>query len=480
MKRDQFTSFLPWVIADSAISLGSAILLALYVADLIGPVAFGVAGTAFLLGSLAETFVALPFSEALIQRRDLDARTTDAAFVGMLAMGALAFAVMAALAWPVAQAFETPELAALILTQAVTCPLLGLRGVPEALLAREMRFRALSIRNIVAKLASAAAAVALAASGAGAWSIVLSNVAFALASTVMVLIIAGRPPRLRPDLAATGSLLRFGLFSVADGVLWTATPRLFAFLVGHHQGMRALGLLSVGFRINDAISSLLAAVTARIALPIFARAAETPGRLEGAFQQGSRLTVMISTPVFIGLAFVAPEVVELALGSEWTPAATALTAVSLFSIVSFARLLAPPAIKAVGKPQLLIWLNLVGLAYIGFGAVLAAPFGFDAQLAVWSGLGVVYVTASVLLLRQATGMGLRAQVKPLLRPTAAALGMTAALVAVGQTLDGASVTAALAIKLSVGAISYLFLLVLFERRFLTELARRSLTRDTAD
>ncbi|TGN42961.1 hypothetical protein E4L95_20895, partial [Paracoccus liaowanqingii] len=308
MQRDHLKSALPWIAADAAISLGSAILLALVVARLIGPVAFGVAGIAFLLGSFAETFVALPFSEALIQRRGLDVRTTNAAFAGMLALGMLAFLGMAAAALPIAHAFATPELVPLILTQGLTCLLLGLRGVPEALLSRDLQFRALAIRNIISKLAAMAVAIALALQGAGPWSIVLSNVAFAFASTITVLAIAPRLPRPKPDLDATRSLLRFGVFSLADGMLWTATPRLFAFLVGHYQGVQALGLLAVGFRINDALGALISAVTARIALPIFARIAETPGQLSQAFQKGTRLTVMISTPVFVGLAFVSAEV----------------------------------------------------------------------------------------------------------------------------------------------------------------------------
>lgn len=469
MASKDLRSAVPWIAADSAITLATAVLLAVVVAKMIGPVAFGIAGTAYLLGSLAETFVALPFSEALIQRRGLDQRTTDAAFVGMLALGALAFAAMAALAVPLARSFDMPELVPLIVTQGSTCLLLGLRGVPEALLSRAFEFRALAIRNIVAKLASAGVGVALAVAGAGAWSIIGANVVFALASTAMVIAIAGRLPRLRPDRAAAFELLRFGVFSLADGLLWTATPRLFCFLVGHYQGIRALGLLAVGFRINDAMSSLIAAVTQRLALPIFSRTAEVPGQLDFAFQQGTKLTAMLSTPVFVGLAFVSSEIVELFLGPDWSGADTALVAVSIYSIANFARLLAPPAIKAVGKPQLLIWLNVVGLVYIGVGTVLAARGGFIAQLAVWSSFSVVYYTTSVILLGRATGMGWRAQSEPLLGPAVATLGMAAALWAAGNLLGDASAPVALVAKIGVGIVSYAALLGLLEWRFLARM-----------
>lgn len=469
MKSHHLKTILPWVAADSVISLGSAILLALVVAKLIGPVAFGIAGTTYLLGSLAETFVALPFSEALIQRRNLEARTIDAAFVGMLLSGLLAFLAMAGLAVPVARAFGAPDLVPLIVVQGSTCLLLGLRGVPEALLSRAFEFRALAIRNIVAKLSSAGVGVGLALAGAGAWSIIGANVIFALASTVMVVAIAGGLPRFRPDRAEAFGLLRFGVFSLADGLLWMVTPRLFCFLVGHYHGIRALGLLAVGFRINDAISALISAVTQRLALPIFSRTAEVPGQLDFAFQQGTRITAILAIPIFIGIAFVSTEIVTLFLGPDWAGADTALVAVSIYSVANFSRLLAPPAIKAVGRPSLLIWLNLVGLAYIGLGTMLAGPHGFPAQLAVWSSFSVVYFITSVLLLRRATGMGWRTQTEPLVGAAVASLGMSAALLATGALLGDTSGPVALAVKIAVGVVSYAALLGLLEWRFLTRM-----------
>lgn len=469
MTRTGLKSFLPWVVADSAVSLASAILLALVVARLIGPVEFGIGGTAILLGSIAETLVALPFSEALIQRRKLDTRISDAAFVGMAITGTLAFLALCALAVPIARAFGVPGLAALIVAQATTCLFLAARGVPEALLARKLRFKALAIRNIAAKFLSAVAALACVALGGGAWSIVLANIVFAATSTAMVLAMVARRPRFRPDAPAVWSLLRFGVFSLLDGLLWTATSRLFALMVGHSQGIRALGYLSVGFRINDAIGALLAAVTARIALPIFARTAEHPGQLAYAFRQGSKLTAMISAPIFVGLAMVSHEAIMIFLGPDWTPAATALIAVSLLSLTNFARLLAPPAIKAVGRPALLVWQHVIGLVYVAGATALVAHRGFDAQLLVWTSFGIVYFVVSVALMYRATGISWQDQLAPLVRPALATAGMALALWAADRALDGFSATGALAVKIAVGVVAYGVLLALLERRFLSRI-----------
>jgi len=469
MKSGHLRSAMPWIVADSVVSLGAAIILALLVARLIGPIAFGIAGTAFLLGGLAETFVALPFSEALIQRRRLDTRISDAAFVGMAVTGILAFLTLCALAVPVARVFAVPELAALIAAQATTCVFLAARGVPEALLARKLRFKALAIRNIAAKFLSAIAALACAAWGGGAWSIVIANIVFAATSTAMVLAMVARRPRFRPDGPAVWSLLHFGVFSLLDGLLWTATPRLFALMVGHSQGIRALGFLAVGFRINDAIGALVAAVTARIALPIFARTAEQPGQLAHAFNQGSKLTVMISAPIFVGLAMVSHEAITILLGPDWAPAATALIAVSLSSLLNFARLLAPPAIKAVGRPALLVWQHLIGLVYVAGATALVAHRGFDAQLLVWTSFGIVYFVVSVVLMYRASGMPWLDQMTPLVRPALATAGMAVALWAADRALGGFSANVALFLKIVVGVLTYGVLLAVLERRFLSRI-----------
>lgn len=462
---------LPWVAADSAVSLIAGMLLALVLARIIGPEAFGLAAAAQLLGSLAEAFVATPFVEALVQRRRLDVRVADAAFVGMLATGLTCFVALCALAWPLAHLWGVPTLAPLIVIQAATCPLLALRGVPEAIFARKMRFRILAIRNIVAKLAGVVVGIGCALAGAGPWSVIAANVTFAATATALVLAVTPRRPRLRPDAEATRELLSFGMFSLADGILWTVTPRLFGLLVGQVHGLKALGLVSVGFRINDSVSALLAAVTARVALPVFSRAAETPGGLTRVFEQGGRLTTIVSAPVFLGLALVAEDVVAAFLGPKWTGAGPALTAVSLYSLANFSILLAKPAIKAAGRPDLLLWLHGVGLAWVTIGVFATEPLGVEGALLVWASFGLAHFLVLATLLRYAAGVGVRTLWRTIAGPASASAAMAAALWVADTMLPDLSPLPSLSARVAVGAAAYALALIALEGRFLASMLR---------
>lgn len=469
--RDLRVSF-AWAGAESFVNILAALSMTLLVGRIIGPVEFGLAAIAYLFGSLAEVVVITPFADPLIQRRRFDVAVVDAAFSAMVAVGAGVYLLILIAAPLLARLYDKPMLTALLAVQGTTCLFAGLRGCPEAILARKLRFRALSIRNIVAKTAGAAMSVTAALLGMGAWSIILGNVAFAASATVMIWAIMPRRPRLVYHPGHVSALFAFGRFSLLDALLWTATPRLFSFSVGYFQGIRVLGELNIAFRINDTVCALILAVTTRIALPMFSRVAEDIGRLEQAFLQGTRMVNLIVAPAFLGVAFASPEIVDLALGAEWHLAWSALTAACLFSLFNFARVLAHSTVKAVARPALLIGPNVVGLIYIGAGSYLLRRFGFDAQLALWVSFGIVFVLCSLRMIRKAIGTDWLTQLKPLRSAALPSLGMCAVLYGVIALHPAASDLGMLLLKVTLGGLSYALLLVALQRPLLLQMLGR--------
>src|SRR5690606_34224745 len=106
----------------------------------------------------------------------------------------------------------------LTIAHSLTCLFAGVRGVPEALLTRKLRFKALSVRSIIAKVLGAAVTIVLAFQGAGAWAIILGSIAYSAASTCLVLLSLRRRPKYRFAIYETVDVLRFGMFSLADAL----------------------------------------------------------------------------------------------------------------------------------------------------------------------------------------------------------------------------------------------------------------------
>jgi O-antigen/teichoic acid export membrane protein len=86
MKSHQFKTSIAWVITENFVTIIAAFIL-IASARVMGPHAFGLASIAFFVGSLAETLVATPFAESLIQRRGLTASVIDTAHTSMTVVG---------------------------------------------------------------------------------------------------------------------------------------------------------------------------------------------------------------------------------------------------------------------------------------------------------------------------------------------------------------------------------------------------------
>jgi PST family polysaccharide transporter len=345
--------------------------------------------------------------------------------------------------------------------------------VPEALLARKLRFNLISIRGIIAKIAGAAVSLTTALAGMGAWSIILGNVATAACSATMILFIVKRMPRLAYHPAQVRSLFSFGFFSLLDAVMWTAISRIFSFFIGYFYGVRILGQFNIAFRINDTVCGLIGSATTRLAFPMLSRISGDPRRIERDFLNGSRLVWVIVAPIFLGLAFTSSEIVDLTLGAEWQIASAALVAVCLFSLLNFSRLLAHPLVKAIGRPSLLMGPNVAGLAYIFVGCLAFREAGFHALLGLWTSFGIVFVVCSIHMVHRAIGTDWLTQIKPLLPATFPSLGMCLVLLVISATHPAISMVTLLFLKVGVGGTTYLLLLAAFQRPLLIQILGRS-------
>lgn len=470
MPRPQLKTSILWILVENFVTVISAFVL-IACAHIIGTHAFGLASIAFFVGSLAETLVATPFNDSLIQRRNLDVSVIDTAHTSMVSLGLMVSLSLVLVGLLFAWIYSEPQLFALIAVQGSTCFLLGLRGAPEAIIVRKLRFKSLSLRNIAAKTASSLLYVVLALAGAGAWSLTCSNVAFALIATGMIWAATRRKPKLRWRKSEAVELFNFGFFNLMDAVLWTATPRLFGFLVGYFHGVSAAGLLNIAFRINDTLSGIIAAVTHRIAFPYFSRIAHQPQLLREAYGKGTRLTFVIAAPAFAGLALVGNQVIELILGAQWAAAAPALAVIAFFSLFNFSRLLSQPAIKALGRPSLLLWLHAVGLCYIAIGCTLTAPYSMNAQLWVWALFGIVSYVTSAILLRQASGLSLLEQASPLSVGSAGGFGMTVCVLLLRPHLATWLPFPMLMVEVVAGGLVYIAIIFVFAWRDIMPLAK---------
>ena len=169
--RKSVTGGVRWRLVGQATAQATSAGASIVLAHLLTPYQFGLAGMAMVFVGLGATFGDLALSAALIQRHDLREEDRSTAFWTNAAAGTLLMLVGIGISPLVADFFGQPSVAPLFAGASVLFLLWSLSSTQNALLVREMNFRGLEIRVIVAGFAGATAAVLLGVAGAGAWAL---------------------------------------------------------------------------------------------------------------------------------------------------------------------------------------------------------------------------------------------------------------------------------------------------------------------
>lgn len=328
--------------------LGLAIFTVL--ARQLEPAAFGLVALTGVMMEYVRVFVDQGFSEAVIQRTQLDREHLDTAFWTGLATGALLAAAVALGAGPLAVILGQPELAPVIRWLSLGLFISGLSSTQQALLQRRLAFRQLAARSFVAQLASGALAIWMAFAGYGVWALVGHSLGEAVFGVVTLWSVSGWRPGLAVRWHAFRDLFLFGVNIVGFKLLNLTSQRIDHLLIGSLLGPAALGFYGAAWRIFHAMTKLLTSVMNRVAFPVFSRLQEDPERLRRAFYEATQLTSLVTFPAFFGLAALADDVLPFAFGPKWVDSVPVMQVLAFVGILQSLTHFNGSLIKGAGKP----------------------------------------------------------------------------------------------------------------------------------
>ncbi|WP_299033014.1 lipopolysaccharide biosynthesis protein [uncultured Pseudokineococcus sp.] len=373
---------------------------------LLGPEEFGVVALAMVFITLLTVVVDAGFTTYLLQADRVDRVVTSTAFYISVALGVLISGSLALSAGLLAGAFDAPALAQVLPAVAVTVFVAGLSSVPAALLSRELRFRELALRQLVATLSSVVVAIALALAGAGVWALVAQH----LVRSVVALVMLWSSTPFRPALAFSRPEARrmtsFGSSALLGQLVVQVREQAEGMLIGALAGVSALGYWAVARRFVGVAVDLFSSVINVVARPVFARVKGDPARLARAIGTSSAAAALLLAPALGGVALVSSFAVPLLFGDQWGPAAAIASVLALRSIAASLSEFQRSAFLGVGRPgvDLVVTLALVvGQATI---IVLVTSQGLVALawwLAAWTALSW---PVQALVLRRVAGVPL--------------------------------------------------------------------------
>ena len=463
------TRGLTWTIVDNWGRQLLGFVVFILLANLLQPEEFGIVALAVVFVNFAQVFVDQGLGDALIQRRELTRSHIDTAFWAALGTGVLLTVLGVVLAIPIAALLDEPDLQPILQVLSLTFVLSAMSSIQIALLRRELAFRSLAMRYIVATIAGGAVGITMAYLGFGAWAIVGQQVASAAAAVLTLWWVLPWRPSLRFSPEHFRSLFSFGINVVATDVVAFFARNSDNLLIGVFLGTTPLGIYAVAYRMLETTQVLLINISRKVAFPALARVQRDPVRIERAYFKLTRVSAALILPAYVGLALVAPELFVVLVPEDWAESGQVAAVLLLIGPVLTVQAYSASLLYAVGHPEVNFRFRLLTMIVRVAGFFVALQFGIVAVAIAFLVSGYVLLPLNLYWQRRYAGIHVGAYLAQM-RGVAAATGLMAlAIVGVKLGLGGAaSVGPLLALEIVAGGAAFFAALWLIDRPLLAE------------
>ena len=412
--------------------LGQAIswITTLAVTRFLAPTDYGIVGMSMVFINFAQMFADFGIGSTVIAKQKLSESEVQELNAASILLGAAAFLLAIAGAWPLARFYGESLVAPVMAALGLVVLINGALAVPIARLSKNIDYAGVATADLLRSVVAGCTALALAASGAGVWALVGGQL---LGASVCMLFAYYRAPTSvkRPHSAGFRDALHYSKETMFGRLAWMFYEGAPPVIGGRLLGAAPLGEYTFASILASMPGDKLVNVVTNVAQPVLAKHQNDTTTLRRLLSRLVEGVAFLAWPLLVGMVLLAHPAVALVFGSKWTGAVDPLRLLALYnmSVAVFAPFSYLLIVTGAAK-------QLRHIAVLG-AIVLPAFFWIGASFAGATGLAAAWLVAVPLFgipymfyLRRQIGFGVSDFVRALQAPALATVGMTAVVIGV--------------------------------------------------
>jgi O-antigen/teichoic acid export membrane protein len=439
---------------DRAIALISVSLLA----RLLLPEDFGLVAYAMTFYGVLESLFQFSFETVLIRDQDSGRSSYNTAWTLNVIKGAVMAVLVIAGAKPIAAFFSEPQLETILYWIAAMPALRGFENIGVVDFQKNMTFNKEFSFHFLTRVLAVPVTVTMALLLRSHWALVYGMLVSAMLRVVFSYVMSDFRPRF--ELSQFSRVFGFSKWLQFQNVLVALYDRVPAALIGRFHGAQALAYFNIGTELVNVASIEISAPLRRVLFPGIAKIAHDSALMIQTLRASIEVIVFVGLPASVGIGVVAPILVPLVLGDNWTEAipilqilaANAVVYVILFSNSNVVYL-------ALGRPEITAYQTALRVALIVPAMIVVVPeYGsIGAAWALFAVNTVVMIVDYVIVLRMVP-LGLSNVLAALWRSAIATAFMAACVYWVQDSglvhQEGVIRALALGVSTTIGVLSY--------------------------
>ncbi len=372
LKEKSIHSFV-WKTAHSLCTLGMTFVIQLVLARMLSPEDFGIIALTTVFMTLANTIIETSFSSSVIQRAELNQTLLSSVFYTNFALSALIYLILFLISPLIAAFYGEDVLTSILRVQGIRIVFSGLYSIPQALMNRKMRFKAMFLCGFIGSVGQAVIGFLMAYFGAGVWALVVSTLAGSIIAGAVMIVMEPWKPSLCFSAAQVKGALSFSSNILAIRVIRKLFYNVRTLAIGKVYDTQVLGFFNKGFQFPSTAMTVVDGSLTSVAFTSLSKLQDDVPKLRSSLRMYVRISMFLCTPLMIGMLLVAEPLVLVLLTEKW------LGCVPFLQIICLTQLFLPlnvktTALEALGKSKVSMKLHVSGVLISLVLLVLSLPF----------------------------------------------------------------------------------------------------------
>jgi O-antigen/teichoic acid export membrane protein len=373
--RQRTLAGLGWSGATQILGLVFQFAFSVVLARLLGPAEFGLMAMILVFTGFASILADLGLGAFIIQKPLVTDAHLNSAFWLSVAVGGFLTILFGIVAPLVASFYDQPQLRVLTVVVAFNFLLGSLSVVQSALLSKSIDFRTRFWIESVSTIVSGIAALVLALSDAGVWSLVGQLLVLTTARTLMMWWRSPWRPARAFEPAAAWELLRFGRHLLASNAVIYWENNLDKVVIGRVIGDASLGIYNLSERLIRIPSTNVTGFAGAVMFPALSAMHGDADSVKRVYLLSNRLIALVTFPMMAGLGVLAEPVILFLLGDKWRSAIGIVQLLCMAGMAQSVYTTASWIYMSRGRPDIGLRLSIYALLARVAGVLVGVHWG---------------------------------------------------------------------------------------------------------
>lgn len=382
-----------WTFAEKVFTALFQMLVGLVLMNFLFPDDYGTIQILVVFTSVCSVFVDSGFSAALIRKPEVTQTEYSAVFFFNVLVASALYIVLLAITPFLSRYYHSPVMLSLAPVLFLLVPVNSLANIQNTMLTRSFDFATISKYTVWATLGGSCAAVIMAITGCGIWSLLGQRLLTPAIKSLLLWLRSDWRPTGRPSLRALRPMTGYSSRLLLSDITNTIYANISELFIGRMYTKNALGYYNRGKQYKDMPVSAVISSVQNVTFPALSKLQDNPAKMRLSAHQVTVVMNFLIYPVMLGLIAIAHDFIDVFLPDRWLPV------VPYFQILCLSGLFAPLSvvsynilkIKSDGK----LIFRLEVLKKLIATAILAATIPVSVKAIAW-GQTVIYFSDALI------------------------------------------------------------------------------------